>query len=139
MQTELRVRYQETDQMGVVYHANYLVWFEVGRTNFIRELGYTYNQLEELGIMLPVVEVQAQYRHPAHYDDEIIVKTELKDLGPSKIVFQYKILRKADEQLLTTGYSKHVCVSKEMKRVQLRERCPDLYELLSTMVIKKEA
>ncbi len=130
MKTELRVRYQETDQMGVVYHANYLVWFEVGRTSLIREMGYSYSDLENLGVMLPVVEANAQYRHPARYEDELVVVTEIKELGPSKIIFQYQIKRKTDDRLLATGFTKHVWVSKEMKRVQLRERCPDLYQQL---------
>lgn len=130
MNTELRVRYQETDQMGVVYHANYLVWFEVGRTSFIREFGYSYPQLEAKGILLPVVDVGAQYRHSAKYDDVIVVKTNIAEVGPSKVVFHYLVIRKADDRLLATGHTKHIWVSREMKRVRLPEYFPDLYERL---------
>lgn len=130
MNTELRVRYQETDQMGVVYHANYLVWFEVGRTSFIREFGYSYPQLEAKGILLPVVDVGAQYRHSAKYDDVIVVKTNIAEVGASKIVFHYQVIRKVDDRLLATGHTKHIWVSKEMKRVRLSEYFPDLYERL---------
>jgi acyl-CoA thioester hydrolase len=121
--------------MGVVYHANYLVWFEVGRTSLIRELGFSYPQLEAKGILLPVVDVGAQYRHSAKYDDVVVVTANIKELGPSKIVFGYTITRKADEKLLATGHTKHIWVSKEMKRVRLDERCPELYEQL--IVIKQ--
>jgi acyl-CoA thioester hydrolase len=81
-----------------------------------------------------VVEANAQYRHPARYDDEIVVETTLKELGPSKIIFQYQVTRKREGQLLATGHTKHVWVSKEMKRVHLHEFCPKLYDKLTKMV-----
>ncbi|WP_245596787.1 acyl-CoA thioesterase [Shimazuella kribbensis] len=130
MITEIRVRYQETDQMGVVYHANYLIWFEVGRTSFIRELGYSYPELEAKGILLPVVDVGAQFRHSAKYDDVVVIETIIQEVGPSKIVFQYNVKRKEDQQLLATGHTKHIWVSKEMKRVRLPDYSPSLYEKL---------
>jgi acyl-CoA thioester hydrolase len=139
MNTELRVRYQETDQMGVVYHANYLVWFEVGRTSLIREFGYSYPQLEAEGVLLPVVDVGAQYRHSAKYDDVIIVETEIAEIAPSKIVFHYRVVRKEDNRLLATGHTKHIWVNKEMKRVRLPAFFPDLYEhLCAACKIKKK-
>ncbi|MXQ54117.1 acyl-CoA thioesterase [Shimazuella alba] len=130
LSTEIRVRYQETDQMGVVYHANYLVWFEVGRTNLIRKLGFSYPILEAKGILLPVVDVGAQYRDSAKYDDVVVVETEIEEIGPSKIVFHYCIKRKADQKLLATGHTKHIWVSREMKRIRLSEKCPELYNQL---------
>jgi acyl-CoA thioester hydrolase len=137
LSTEIRVRYQETDQMGVVYHANYLVWFEVGRTSLIRDLGYSYNQLEAKGVLLPVIDVGAQFRRSAKYDDVIIVETSLKDIGPSKVVFQYHIRRKLDQQLLATGHTKHLWVSKEMKRVRLSDYFPELYDQLVQLQFSK--
>lgn len=136
---EIRVRYQETDQMGIVYHANYLVWFEVGRTSLIRDLGYSYNQLEAKGILLPVVDVGAQFRQSARYDDVVIVETSIKELGPSKVVFQYSIQRKADQQLLATGHTKHLWVSKEMKRVRLADYSPELYDRLVQLHVANDA
>jgi acyl-CoA thioester hydrolase len=130
LSTEIRVRYQETDQMGVVYHANYLIWFEVGRTSFIRELGHSYPELEAKGILLPVVDVGAQFRHSAKYDDVVVVETIIEEIGPSKIVFQYSVKRKEDQRLLATGHTKHIWVSKEMKRVRLPDYSPSLYEKL---------
>lgn len=139
MSTEIRVRYKETDQMGVVYHANYLVWFEVGRTSLIRDLGYSYNQLEAKGILLPVVDVGAQFRQSARYDDVVIVETSINEVGPSKVVFQYSIRRKMDQQLLATGHTKHLWVSKEMRRVRLPDYSPELYAQLVQLHAANEA
>ncbi|MCH5584351.1 acyl-CoA thioesterase [Shimazuella sp. AN120528] len=139
MNTEIRVRYQETDQMGVVYHANYLVWFEVGRTSLIRELGYSYTGLEAKGLLLPVVDVGAQFRRSAKYDDVVMVETSIKELGPSKIVFEYSIRRKSDGQLLATGHTKHLWVTKEMKRVRLPDYSPELYDQLEQLHLVNKA
>lgn len=136
-QAPIRVRYQETDQMGVVYHSNYLVWFEVGRTTFTRDLGYSYQELEKLGIMLPLIEVKANYRAPARYDDEVIVYTTCTEATGSKLIFEYEVKRKEDGLLLTTGYSIHLWVNKEMKRVNLKEMFPDLYAILAASVTHK--
>jgi acyl-CoA thioester hydrolase len=135
---KIRVRYQETDQMGVVYHANYLVWFEVGRSTFIREQGYSYQQFEQMGLLLPVVEAHAVYRAPARYDEEITVVTRIAELGSSKIVFEYEVIREADGRLLATGYTKHVWVNKEMKRVNIAQQMPELYEKLLSLQKKVE-
>ncbi|WP_044640880.1 acyl-CoA thioesterase [Risungbinella massiliensis] len=130
-ETDVRVRYQETDQMGVVYHANYLVWFEVGRTSLIRELGYTYSDLEKKGIILPVVEVHANYRAPAHYEDELTIRSYVQEMTGSKLVFGYEVYRESDEKMLTTGHSKHIWCSKEMKRINLEKLYPEIYQVLT--------
>lgn len=130
-ETNVRVRYQETDQMGVVYHANYLVWFEVGRTSLIRELGYTYSDLEKKGIILPVVEAHANYRAPAHYEDELTIRSYVQEMTGSKLVFGYEVYRDADKKLLTTGHSKHIWCSKEMKRINLEKLYPEIYQVLT--------
>lgn len=123
--------------MGVVYHSNYLVWFEVGRTTFTRDLGYSYHELEKLGVMLPLVEVKANYRAPARYDDEVIVYTSCVEASGSKLIFEYEVKRKEDGLLLTTGHSVHLWVNKEMKRVNLKEMFPDLYATLEASVTQK--
>src|ERR1700760_2672164 len=93
--TEVRVRYAETDQMGVVYYANYLVWFEIGRVELLRSLGLAYSQLEkEHKLILPVVEANCRYRSPARYDDEILIETKPAMLRGSVLKFAYRILRK---------------------------------------------
>lgn len=98
---ELRVRYQETDCMGVVNHINYINYFEVARTELLRTTGITYRQIEDMGVMLPVVDVAAKYHKPAHYDDLITVKVALKKMPTVKVVFDYQIFR--EDELLITG------------------------------------
>ncbi|MFC7442849.1 acyl-CoA thioesterase [Laceyella putida] len=129
-ETKIRVRYQETDQMGVVYHANYLTWFEVGRTEWIRSFGITYQQLEEKGLLLPVVDIHCKYMHPAKYDDEVIVRTSIDDFSGGKIVFRYEVVHPEKEIVLSEGSSVHLWVNKEMKRVNLKRVYPEFYELL---------
>jgi acyl-CoA thioester hydrolase len=130
----IRVRYQETDQMGVVYHANYLVWFEVGRTEWIRKLGYTYKDLEEKGLLLPVVDLHVRYAAPARYDDEVTVRTRITEVAGGKLTFHYEILRRDDGQLLVTGTTTHLWVNREYKRVNLKHAFPALYERLAALV-----
>lgn len=122
VETRVRVRYAETDQMGVVYHANYLVWFEVGRVELIRSLGLAYRQLEEeFGCLISVVEVRARYKLPARYDDELIIRTGIQALRGSIIRMQYEIVRAVDGVLLTTGETTHMVVGRDMKRRPLPE------------------
>ncbi|WKB36768.1 thioesterase family protein [Terrilactibacillus sp. S3-3] len=93
--TRIVARYCETDQMGIVHHSQYVNWFEVARTDWIHELGQSYRQIEEAGLMLPVIGVQLQYRSPARYDDAVIVETRLKEYNSIRIVFEYHITRKS--------------------------------------------
>jgi acyl-CoA thioester hydrolase len=102
---QVRVRYSETDQMGIAYHANYLVWFEVARAAFCEALGVSYKQWEERGILLPAVEVRCRYKRPARYDDVITVECGLKDLLPHSVTFSYRVL--LDQTLLAEGTTKH--------------------------------
>src|ERR1700734_2927270 len=98
-ETRVRVRYAETDQMGVVYHANYLVWFEVGRVEYMRMHGLNYKQLEEEGCMIAVVEATMKFRAPAKYDDEVVVETKLLVARGAIIRFGYRIVREEDAVL----------------------------------------
>jgi acyl-CoA thioester hydrolase len=106
----LRVRYAETDRMGVAYYANYLVWFEVGRTDLIRTLGGSYRQLEEEGTILPVIEAQCEYRQPARYDDEIEIRTTGVVLSPIRIKFSYEVVRRADAVVIAAGHTVHAAL-----------------------------
>lgn len=130
VQSEIRVRYQETDQMSVVYYGNYFTWFEIGRTDYIRQAGFPYRRLEQQGILIPVVEVQCRYIAPARYDDELIIETTLEELASSKIVFSYVVRRKEDQALLATGMSKHLFTDHQMKRMNLKRRLPEVYDRL---------
>jgi acyl-CoA thioester hydrolase len=125
--SKLRVRYAETDQMGVVYYANYFVWFEIGRTDFLRHLGYDYASMErEDGCLLPVVEVTCRYKAPARYDDELVLETRLLHLRTSVIKFGYRLLKPAldDKQplLLAEGETIHVVVNRDMQKVAIPEK-----------------
>lgn len=112
--TKVRVRYSETDQMGVVYYANYFVWMEVGRTNLLRNTGITYRELEEKGYALPVLYASAKFYSPAYYDDEINIVSAIIELKGAKLKIGYKIYR--DETLLCEGITEHAFLSKETKK-----------------------
>jgi len=116
---KLRVRYAETDQMGIVYYANYLVWFEAARTNFLREIGLSYRTLEKQGIFLPVVETYAKYISPAFYEDEISVELWIKEIRNASLVICYNVKRVSDNKLLTIGYTKHTVLNKEKKIIKV--------------------
>jgi acyl-CoA thioester hydrolase len=119
---ELRVRYAETDQMGVAYYANYLVWFEVGRTEFCRRRGFCYADLEALGYKLVVTDVQCRYRNSARYDETITVKTWLKEMKQRMITFGYKILRQQNgEEIIAEGETRHLCLDSDGKPKRLPE------------------
>ena len=107
---ELRVRYAETDQMGIAYYANYLVWFEVGRSEFCRQRDFSYAALENLGYKLVVTDAQCRYRNAARYDELITVRTKLKALDKRIITFGYEIVRKGKDELIAEGESRHLCV-----------------------------
>ena len=126
---EVRVRYAETDQMGIVYYANYFIWFELGRVEVLRSLGLTYKQLEiEHGRILPVIEARCRYRAPARYDEEIVIETVPAMLRGTVLKFAYKVFRKhpdpvtGERALLAEGDSVHVVCDNEMKRKHLPEK-----------------
>jgi acyl-CoA thioester hydrolase len=123
--TTLRVRYAETDQMGVVYYANYFVWCEIGRVEFFRQLGYDYKLMEANDdCHLPVVEASCRYRAPARYDDEVIIETRVTTLRSYVVKFGYRILRSGTdgEQLLAEAETVHVSVNKGMQKRGLPEK-----------------
>lgn len=127
-ETNVRVRYAETDQMGVVYHANYLVWFEVGRVEFIRQMGLDYSAMErEEGALIAVIEARARYKAPARYDDQLLVRTMLASVRGSVIRFTYAILRAEAETLLCEGETVHMVVGRDMKRRALPARYADRF------------
>jgi acyl-CoA thioester hydrolase len=121
--TRVRVRYAETDQMGIVYHANYLVWFEVGRVEMMRQVGLEYREMErEEGAMIAVVEAKARYKAPARYDDELIIRTRVAGLRGPILRYKYEVIRVSDELLLAEGETVHIVVDREMKRRNMPER-----------------
>jgi len=113
--TQVRVRYSETDQMGVVYHGNYTPFFEIGRTDALREMGLTYKQFEESGTMMPVLDLGFKFHKSAYYDDLLTIKTTIKELPSVRLHFEYEIYNEKD-QLITTGHATLVCVNMATKR-----------------------
>jgi acyl-CoA thioester hydrolase len=122
-ETRLRVRYAETDQMGVVYHSNHLIWFEVGRVELMREMGFSYRDMErEDGRFIAVAEVQCRYRAPAYYDEEIVVRTRLKTVRESVVVFSYELVRADDRTLLAEGETTHIVTDATLKVAALPKK-----------------
>ena len=117
-QTTLRVRFEETDKMGIGYHSNYLIWFEVGRTELFRNIGIPYTAFEEQGIGLVVVEANCRYKRPAQYDDSLTIETVLEELSSRKVTFVYRVLR--DEVVLCEGNTVHLFVNQEGKPINAR-------------------
>lgn len=117
--TRLRVRYAETDKMGIVYHANYLIWFEVGRSDLFRELNVPYTLLEEQGLALAVVEANCRYRKATHYDDELVIVTELDSLSSKIVNFSYSVY--CQETLVAEGKTKHVFVNNDGRAANVRK------------------
>ncbi len=132
-ETIIKARYAETDQMGVIHHAVYPVWFEVGRTEYIKVSGLTYGELEKKGIMLPVSELTCRYLNPVKYDDEVILETCITKLSFARICFQYRVL--LDGKVMATGTSMHGFVSSEtFKPVNLKKVMPEYYQKLTESV-----
>ncbi len=129
-EARIRVRYAETDQMGVVYHANYLVWFEIGRVELMRQMGLDYKSMErDEGCMIAVVEATARYKAPARYDDQLLVRTHILAARGPIIKFGYAVVRESDGQLLCEGATTHVVVGRNMKRTRMPERYAAVFKM----------
>ena len=120
--SRVRVRYAETDKMGVVYYANYFVWFEVARAELLRSLGWSYREMEHEGVALPVIEAQCAYHKPAKYDDELDVKAEGQMLSPVRMQFTYEVVRREDTALAASGKTVHAAVDVSGRPCRLPER-----------------
>jgi acyl-CoA thioester hydrolase len=122
----MRVRYAETDQMGVVYYANYLIWFEVARTEWLRQTGWSYREMERDGVQLPVIEAHCEYRQPARYDDEIEIRTTATLLSPVRLRFDYQVVRNGDEQVTACGHTVHAGLDRHGRPCRLPSRVREL-------------
>ena len=127
-ETRLRVRYAETDNMGVVYHSNFAIWFEVGRVELMRQLGLEYRAMEkEDNCHIPVVDLRVRYKAPALYDDEIVVRTRIANARQSLLHFTYEVLRAGDQALLATGETMHIIVDDNFQRRALPEKYMNIF------------
>jgi acyl-CoA thioester hydrolase len=122
-ETRIRVRYAETDQMGVVYHANHFIWFEVGRVELLRQLGFSYRDMEKNdGCLIAVADARCRYKAPALYDDEIIVRTHIRNIRNSLIHFGYELLRADDGTLLAEGETTHIVTDPQLNVIAIPEK-----------------
>ena len=138
--TILRTRYGETDQMGIIYHPNYYVYFEMGRTEYLREaVGISYKEMEELGVMLPLTETHCKYRIPARYDDELTVRTTIKEMTVARIAFSYKLLRGSDEEMLAEGETVHAFANRTGKPINMKKYNSELFFKLNELANYNEA
>jgi len=135
-ETRLRVRYAETDQMGVVYHSNHFIWFEVGRVELLRQLGFSYKTMEtEDNCFIAVVDARCRYKAPVHYDDEVVVRTYLKHVREKLIHFGYELLSADSSRVLAEGETTHVVADASMKPRKL----PEKYMRVFRAAIRREA
>jgi acyl-CoA thioester hydrolase len=118
----VRVRYAETDQMGVVYYANYLVWFEIGRTEWLRETGWTYRAMEADGLSLPVIEARCEYKVGARYDDELEIRTTGRLVSPVRLAFDYEVVRQPDGVVVAAGHTIHATLNRAGRPVRMPAR-----------------
>ena len=122
-ETRIRVRYAETDQMGVVYHANHFIWFEVGRVELLRQLGFSYRDMEKNdGCLIAVADARCRYKAPAFYDDEIVVRTQIRNIRNSLIHFGYELLRAEDGTLLAEGETTHIVTDPQLNVIAIPEK-----------------
>lgn len=131
--TKFAVRYSETDQMGVVHHSRYFPWFEAARTDFFKSSGYSYAQVEKDGVLLPLVDCYCKFLTGAQYGDDVIIEIALIKVGVAKCVFEYRVLRGGDEQLLATGYTTHGFTDREFRPLNLKKVNPSVYQRLLQM------
>jgi acyl-CoA thioester hydrolase len=123
----VRVRYADTDQMGVAYYANYLAWFEVGRTELLRALGWSYREMEAAGVSLPVIEATCRYHRPARYDDELQIRTTGSLVSGIQLAFDYEVVRAQTGETLATGRTLHAGVNPQGRPCRLPERVRALF------------
>lgn len=128
--TKIRVRYSETDKMGIVHHSRYYPWFEIARCDFLRECGLSYRELEEEGLMIPLIESGAKYKQGLCFDDEIMVLCRLKSLGVVRCTFEYEVIRLSDNVVTTTGITSHAFCDETLKPINLKKKFPKYYEIL---------
>ena len=129
--TELTVRYAETDQMGIVHHSVYPIWYEAGRTDYIKMFGISYTEMEAAGVMMPLINLTCHYGIPAKYEDVVVVETRATKLSAAKMVLYYEVKRNSDGVLLGSGTTEHGFVdSKTFKPINVKKKLPELFSMI---------
>ncbi len=129
--TKITARYAETDQMGVIHHSVYAVWYELARTEFIKQLGITYTEMEQMGILLPVAKLECNYHRSAFYEDELTVETSITALTPARVAFGYAVYKNGEATPINTGSTLHGWTDKTLKPFNLKKRFPQLYAAIA--------
>jgi len=132
--TTIRVIYGDTDAMGVAYHANYLRWFEIGRTEFLREIDYPYSEVEKLPVWLPLTHAHVEYVKPARYDDVLLINVSLTELGFVTIRLDYAITNQKTGELLVTGFTRHGITDDKLKPIKLKKIHPEFYAAMNAQL-----
>ncbi|AVK50915.1 4-hydroxybenzoyl-CoA thioesterase [Clostridium sp. MF28] len=133
-ETKIVVRYAETDKMGIVHHSNYFIWFEAGRTDFIKGSNISYSEMEENGILIPLAESNCKYIIGAKYEDELIIKTWVKQLTPVKVEFNYSVIRENDQKEISKGSTLHVFVNNDFKIINLKKVNKEIFNKLESLI-----
>lgn len=131
---ELEVRYAETDMMGIMHHSRYYPWFEAARTEFIKQAGISYSEMEKMGVLLPLTETGAKYYDGLRYEERAEVECTLCELSVARCGFAYKVRRLRDGKITTTGITRHGFVDRNFAPINLKKKFPELYEKLSALV-----
>lgn len=133
-ETKLKVRYVETDKMGIVHHSNYYIWFEASRDEFIEKIGLSYKQIEDMNIMMPLIETSCKYIEAAKYGDEVLIKTFINELSGAKVIINYEVLNTSNSRLLAKGSTTQVFVnSTDFKIINLKRKYPELWNKLNSL------
>ena len=131
MSTRLIVRYAETDQMGIVHHSVYPIWYEAARTEFIRSFGLSYSDMEKAGVMLPVIEVNCKYKSPFFYEDEVEIAVKINLLTPSKIEFAYELTKAGETAVRNMGTTLHPFTNTDLRPINMKKHFPEIYKIIS--------
>lgn len=134
-----KVQYYETDKMGIVHHSNYIKWFEEARIFCMNEMGYSYKKMEDIGVMIPVLGVNAIYKSGAAYGDDVVVKTKIEKITPVKMSFVYEITDAVTEELRVTGKTEHCFVDSSFKPCSIKKKFPEFYEKCLKMSVCSES
>lgn len=133
-EVKIRVRYKETDQMGVVHHSNYYTWFEVARTEFMRSADMNYRQMEEKGIMLPLLETHCSYLRGAKYDDLVTIRTWISKFAGIRLTMEYEVIRDEDGVILAKGSTVHAFTDDELKPLNIKKKYPEIYKMFISLI-----
>lgn len=133
-ETELTVRYAETDMMGIVHHSRYYPWFEIARGEYIKEIGLTYGEMEKMGILLPLTETYCKYIHGLTYEDEVIITCRIEKLSVARISFLYEVIRKKDMVKTSEGRTVHGFVDKNMRPINMKKDYSELWNKMAALV-----